>query len=125
MFHVRLTTMSVGTGAAPQTQSQALRPAARALSTVRRSIVTQSNPARENVACFARADNNRGVISTDAPCWSVISCIRLFGDKHFRSIKHQEKTMKIRLLFTLAALAIGLATPVLAQLKDTVDPKVR
>ena len=33
--------------------------------------------------------------------------------------------MKIRLLFTLAALAIGLATPTLAQLKDTVDPKVR
>ena len=33
--------------------------------------------------------------------------------------------MKIRLLFTLAALAIGLATPALAQLQNTVDPKVR
>jgi hypothetical protein len=33
--------------------------------------------------------------------------------------------MKIRLLFTLAALAIGLATPTLAQLQNTVDPKVR
>ena len=33
--------------------------------------------------------------------------------------------MKIRLLFTLAALAIGLATPALAQLQNTVDPEVR
>ena len=33
--------------------------------------------------------------------------------------------MKIRLLFTLAALAIGLATPTLAQLQNTVDPEVR
>jgi hypothetical protein len=33
--------------------------------------------------------------------------------------------MKIRLLFTLAALAISLATPALAQLQDTVDPEVR
>jgi ketosteroid isomerase-like protein len=33
--------------------------------------------------------------------------------------------MKIRLLFTLAALAIGLATAALAQLQDTVDPEVR
>jgi hypothetical protein len=33
--------------------------------------------------------------------------------------------MKICLLFRLAALAIGLATPALAQLQDTVDPKVR
>jgi hypothetical protein len=33
--------------------------------------------------------------------------------------------MKIRLLFRLAALAIGLATPALAQLQDTVDPEVR
>ena len=33
--------------------------------------------------------------------------------------------MKICLLFTLAALAIGLATPALAQLQDTVDPEVR
>jgi hypothetical protein len=33
--------------------------------------------------------------------------------------------MKIRLLFTLAALAIGLATPTLAQLQNTVDPKMR
>jgi uncharacterized protein (TIGR02246 family) len=33
--------------------------------------------------------------------------------------------MKIRLLLTLAALAIGLATPALAQLQNTVDPKVR
>ena len=33
--------------------------------------------------------------------------------------------MKIRLLFTLAALAIGLATPTLAQLQKTVDRKVR
>ena len=33
--------------------------------------------------------------------------------------------MKIRLLFTLAALAIGLPTPALAQLQNTVDPEVR
>ena len=33
--------------------------------------------------------------------------------------------MKIRLLFTLAALAIGLATPALAKLQNTVDPEVR
>jgi uncharacterized protein (TIGR02246 family) len=33
--------------------------------------------------------------------------------------------MKIHLLFTLAALAIGLATPALAQLQNTVDPEVR
>ena len=33
--------------------------------------------------------------------------------------------MKIRLLFTLAALAIGLATPALAQLQNTVEPEVR
>ena len=33
--------------------------------------------------------------------------------------------MKIRLLFTLAALAIGLATPALAQLQNTVDPEAR
>ena len=33
--------------------------------------------------------------------------------------------MKIRLLFTLAALAIGLAAPTLAQLQNTVDPEVR
>jgi ketosteroid isomerase-like protein len=33
--------------------------------------------------------------------------------------------MKPGLLFTLAALAIGLATPALAQLQDTVDPEVR
>ena len=33
--------------------------------------------------------------------------------------------MKIRLLFALAALAIGLATPALAQLQNTVDPEVR
>ena len=33
--------------------------------------------------------------------------------------------MKIRLLFRLAALAIGLATPALAQLQNTVDPEVR
>ena len=33
--------------------------------------------------------------------------------------------MKTRFLFTLAALAIGLATPALAQLQNTVDPEVR
>ena len=33
--------------------------------------------------------------------------------------------MKIRLLFTMAALAIGLTTQVLAQLQNTVDPEVR
>jgi len=33
--------------------------------------------------------------------------------------------MKNTWLFTLAALAIGLATPALAQLQDTVDPEVR
>ena len=33
--------------------------------------------------------------------------------------------MKIRLLFTLAGLAIGFAAPVLAQEQNTVDPEVR
>jgi hypothetical protein len=43
----------------------------------------------------------------------------------FQSIKRQEETMKIRLLFTLAGLAIGFAAPVLAQEQNTVDPEVR
>ena len=32
--------------------------------------------------------------------------------------------MKMRLLFALAALAIGLALPTFAQQKDTVDPRI-
>jgi hypothetical protein len=35
------------------------------------------------------------------------------------------KQMKIRLLLTLAGLAIGLAVPALAQAQNTVDPEVR
>jgi hypothetical protein len=35
-----------------------------------------------------------------------------------------EEAMKMRLLFALAALAIGLALPTFAQQKDTVDPRI-
>jgi uncharacterized protein (TIGR02246 family) len=39
-------------------------------------------------------------------------------------LKHREETMKVRLLLTLAGLAIGFAVPVPAQEKNTVDPEV-
>jgi hypothetical protein len=40
-------------------------------------------------------------------------------------LKHREETMKVRLLLTLAGLAIGFAVPALAQEQNTVDPEVR
>jgi hypothetical protein len=46
-----------------------------------------------------------------------------FSDKLFYG--HKAKTMKIRLLFFLAALAIGLGTSAPAQEQKTVDPEVR
>jgi hypothetical protein len=41
------------------------------------------------------------------------------------NLTNREETMKMRLLLTLAGLAVGIAVPVLAQEKDTVAPEVR